>query len=431
LDIETHSLSDPPCSIVTIRMRALHAADIHLDSPLRGLSLYEDAPVDELRSATRRAFDNLVDAAIDEDVDLLLLAGDVFDGDWLHYSSGAHFVRQMLRLRDAEVRVVSVAGNHDAASRITKSLRLPDNVTVLSARKPETWRDDDLGVAVHGQSYAEPAVTVDLCIGYPAPIAGLTNIGLLHTSADGRPGHERYAPCTVESLVNRGFDYFALGHVHAREVLSADPPVVFCGSLQGRGLRETGPKGATLIEFDDGRVDHEHRVLDVVRWEVVEVDAAGCADRDEVCGRVATAIRDAAGAADGRLLAARVAIVGVTDAHGQLLGDSERLQHEVALAAAEGAGSQVWVQGTVVRTRSPRARIAAGDDAVGELVRELEDIMSSEASIGEVGKVLQSLAGVLPVAVLSEFNPADPDVLRSLMEDVCESLPLALTEAMS
>ena len=125
-----------------IRMRAFHAADIHLDSPLRGLALYEDAPVDELRSATRRAFDNLIEAAIDEEVDLLLLAGDVFDGDWLHYSSGAHFARQMLRLRDAEIRVVSVAGNHDAASKITKSLRLPDNVTVLSARRPGTWRDD-------------------------------------------------------------------------------------------------------------------------------------------------------------------------------------------------------------------------------------------------------------------------------------------------
>jgi UDP-2,3-diacylglucosamine pyrophosphatase LpxH len=412
-----------------IRMRAFHAADIHLDSPLRGLSLYEDAPVDELRSATRRAFDNLIEAAIDEEVDLLLLAGDVFDGDWLHYSSGAHFARQMLRLREAGIRVVSVAGNHDAASKITKSLRLPDNVTVLSARRPDTWRDDALGVAVHGQSYAEPAVTVNLCVGYPAPIAGLINIGLLHTSADGRPGHERYAPCTIDSLVNRGFDYFALGHVHEREVLSADPPVVFCGSIQGRGLHEAGPKGATLIEFDDGRITHEHRVLDVVRWAVVEVDAAGCSDRDEVCGRVATAIRTAASNAHGRLLAAQVAIVGATDAHGQLLGDSERLSHEVALAAAEGAGAQVWVQGTVVRTSSPRPRIAAGDDAVGELVAELEEILADEASLADVGKVLESLAGALPVAVLGEFNPMDPDVLRSLMEGVCESLPLALTEA--
>lgn len=410
-------------------MKVFHAADIHLDSPLRGLSLYEDAPIADLRSATRRAFDNLIDATIDEGVDLLVLAGDVFDGDWLHYSSGAHFVRQLLRLRDAGVRVVSVAGNHDAASRITKSLRLPDNVKVLGTGEPETWRDEDLGVAVHGQSYAEPAVTVDLCAGYPAPVAGLVNIGVLHTSADGRPGHERYAPCTIESLVNRGYDYFALGHVHAREVLSLDPPVVFSGVLQGRGLRETGPNGATLIEFGDGHVVHEHRVLDVVRWEVVEVNAAGCADRDEVCGRVASAIRDAADAAGGRLLAAQVAIIGATDAHGQLLVDRERLHHEVALAAAQGAGAQVWVQGTVVQTSSPHPRVAAGDDAVGELIAELEEIMGSRESIAEVGKVLGSLAGALPVAVLNEFNPADPEVLRSLMAEVRESLPLALTEA--
>jgi len=123
-----------------------------------------------------------------------------------------------------------------------------------------------------------------------------------------------------------------------------------------------------------------------------------------------------------------VVIVGATDAHGQLLSDSERFHHEVVLAASEGAGSQVWVQGTVVQTISPRSRISAGDDAVGELVAELEEIMASEGLIAEVGKVLESLAGALPVAVLGEFNPGDPDVLRSLMEDVRESLPLALTD---
>jgi DNA repair protein SbcD/Mre11 len=176
-------------------MKALHAADIHLDSPLRGLSMYEDAPTAELRSATRRAFDGLVDLAIEDEVGLVLLAGDVFDGDWPHYATGAHFVRQMLRLQEAGIAVVAIAGNHDAESKLTKSLRLPGNVTMLSTRRPQTWTNEELGVAVHGQGYATPAVLEDLCRAYPAPVPGLINIGLLHTSADGRPGHERYAPC--------------------------------------------------------------------------------------------------------------------------------------------------------------------------------------------------------------------------------------------
>jgi exonuclease SbcD len=409
-------------------MKALHAADIHLDSPLRGLAIYEDAPVDELRSATRRALGNLVDAAIEEKVALLLLAGDVFDGDWHNYSTGAHFAKEMIRLRDAGIEVVSITGNHDAASRITKGLRLPENVHVLGSRKPETWTSESLGVAVHGQGYADQATSTDISLGYPTPMSGLFNIGLLHTSANGRPGHERYAPCTVEGLINRGYGYFALGHVHSREVLSLDPPVVFSGTLQGRGIRETGPKGATLIEFDDDGVVHEHMVLDCVRWEIVDVGAADCADRDEVCGRVVAALRDAAAEAGDRLLAARVIITGTTNAHGQLLSDPERLHQEVLVAAAEAGGSQVWVEATKVQTEPLSPRIAAGDDAVGELINELDDIVSDDAALIEIGKTLDGLAGALPVGVLSGFNPSDPDELRALMHEVRESLPIALTE---
>jgi DNA repair protein SbcD/Mre11 len=424
-------MSESTVSIVAIHMKSLHAADIHLDSPLRGLARYDDAPVDELRSATRRSLGNLVDAAIEENVDLLLLAGDVFDGDWHNYSTGAHFSKEMIRLRDAGIEVVTVTGNHDAASRITKGLRLPENVHVLSNRKPETWTSETLGVAVHGQGYTDQATTTDISLDYPPPVSSLLNIGLLHTSANGRPGHERYAPCTVEGLINRGYDYFALGHVHAREVLSSDPPIVFSGALQGRGMSETGPKGATLIEFADTGVAHQHVVLDSVRWEIVHVDAAGCSDRDEVCARVVTALRAAAVEAGGRLLAARVTIVGTTDAHGRLLSNHERLHQEVLLAAAEVGGSQIWVEATKVQTEPLTPRIAAGDDAVGELINELDDILASDAALAEVGMTLDGLAGVLPVGVLAEFNPSDPEELRALMHEVRESLPVALTEGIS
>lgn len=389
--------------------------------------VYEDAPVDELRSATRRAMGNLVDAAIEEKVDLLLLAGDVFDGDWHSYSSGSHFIKEMMRLRDAGIEVVSITGNHDATSRITKALRLPENVHVLSDRKPDSWISEKLGVAVHGQGYSEQALTTDISLGYPAPVSGLLNIGLLHTSADGRSDHDRYAPCTVEGLVNRGYDYFGLGHVHARQVLNHDPPVVFSGVLQGRGMRETGAKGATLIEFDDFGVAHEHMILDVVRYEIVDVSAAGCADRDEVCARVVTALRTAVDDAGDRLLVARVVITGTTDAHGQLLSDRERLNQEVLLAAAE-AGGQIWIEATKVDTEPSSPRLVAGDDAVGEIINELNDIFASDAALAEIGKTLDGLASVLPVGVLDEFNPTEPEELRALMQEVRQTLPVALIE---
>src|SRR3712207_2828658 len=163
-------------------MRLLHAADLHLDSPMTGLAAYDGAPVDDLRGATRRALGNLVDLAIEEAVDVVLLAGDLFDGDWPHYGTGVHAVREMARLREAGIPVVTIAGNHDAESRITRTLRWPDNVHVLGTRRPQTRQFDDLGLAVHGQGYPTPAVLEDLSAGYPAPLPGVRNVGLLHTS---------------------------------------------------------------------------------------------------------------------------------------------------------------------------------------------------------------------------------------------------------
>jgi len=178
-------------------VRFIHAADIHLDSPLLGLERYEGAPVDAIRGATRQSLQNLVNLACDEQVDLALIAGDLYDGDWKDYNTGLAFSSQMAKLREAGVRVFIVAGNHDAANQMTRRLRLPENVKMLSSREPETVVLDDLGVAIHGQGFDKQAVTDDLSIRYPDAVRGMVNIGLLHTCAEGREGHGRYAPCSL------------------------------------------------------------------------------------------------------------------------------------------------------------------------------------------------------------------------------------------
>ena len=215
------------------QVKFIHAADIHLDSALHGLERYEGAPVDEIRSATRRAFDNLVDLAIDEEVQFVLLVGDLYDGDWKDYNTGLYFVDRMHRLREAGIRVFVVAGNHDAASQITKHLRLPENVTLFSTKHPEQAVLDDLDVAIYGQGFATRAVTDDISQAYPQGDPQLFNIGLLHTCLDGKPGHEPYAPCTIDGLRSKGYQYWALGHVHKREVISEEPWIVFPGNIQG------------------------------------------------------------------------------------------------------------------------------------------------------------------------------------------------------
>ncbi|HEU4976875.1 MAG TPA: DNA repair exonuclease [Baekduia sp.] len=408
-------------------MKLVHAADIHLDSPMHGLSAYDTAPVAELRLATREALRNLVDLVLDERAEVLLIAGDLYDGDWEDYATGAFFVRQAQRLAEAGVRVAMLAGNHDARSRITRGLRLPDNVHVLPVDAPGTIVFDDMGLAVHGQGYATQAVVDDLSLAYPRPLPGLVNVGLLHTSADGRPGHERYAPCRVDRLAAHGYDYWALGHVHQRELLHADPPILFPGCLQGRHVREAGPKGATVVELDGGAppVLTEH-VLDHVRWAVCEVDASSHAGVDEVLATVEAELRGAVEAADGRLLAVRVELRGASPAHAALVRAGDELRWEVRSRAADVGGDGVWVEQVKLRTAPERSVSADGDDVFAELVRALHVTAADDAAIAALGGELEPLVGKLPAALRAEWDPSSPDVVRELVGELADLLPARL-----
>jgi DNA repair protein SbcD/Mre11 len=381
-------------------MKFIHAADIHLDSPLRGLERYEGAPVEAVRSATRDALVNLVQTAIDESVDLVLIAGDLYDGDWKDYNTGLFLVAQLRRLHEAGIRVLLISGNHDAASRITKALRWPESVTVFSTSRPETVLFDDLEVAVHGQGYASQAVTCDLSVDYPEPVPGCFNIGLLHTSADGREGHEPYAPCTVPSLVARGYDYWALGHVHQREVLHLDPWIVFPGNLQGRHVREAGAKGATLVTVEDRRVvSVDHVELDVLRWAVCEVDVSAAESPLDVIDLVVARLAELERESGDRVLAARVRIVGRTPAHEALARDPEHWVNELRAAALGLAGS-VWLEKVVLATGRPVGAGGDGGDGGGgpldDLLRSLRRLVDDPASLDDLVGEFADLRGKLP-----------------------------------
>ena len=168
-------------------MRFIHCADIHLDSPLRGLERYEGAPVEEVRGATRRAFENMVQCALREKVDFVVIAGDLYDGDWPDFNTGLFFAKAMAELGESGIAVYVIRGNHDAASKLTRSLPLPKNVHLFPDKAPGTQTDDNLGLAVHGQSFATAAVLDDLAVNYPQALPGYFNLGVLHTSLTGRP----------------------------------------------------------------------------------------------------------------------------------------------------------------------------------------------------------------------------------------------------
>lgn len=402
--------------------RFLHAADIHLDSPLRGLERFEDAPGDEIRGATRRALAALVDLAIAEGVAFVLIAGDLYDGDWKCYNTGIFFVQQMLRLREAGIDVVLIQGNHDAESKMTRALSLPDNVTVLTSDRPQTFRLDRWETAIHGQGFATQKVTQDLSLGYPPRVPGWFNIGLLHTCAEGREGHERYAPCSIEGLRSKGYDYWALGHIHRREVLAtADPWIVFPGNIQGRHIRESGPKGCTLIEVSDRRevLGLDARELGVVRWEWCRVDAVGSPDGEDLLGRFADRLDDLIIDSPDRLMAIRVQVSGSCPAHAAIAAQPERWSHEFRRVARERGDGRLWVEAVKLATRSTEEldAVFAPDGPLGELSALVESVRSDEQRLlGLASELAELRKRLLPHDLGTELG--SPAQLREILETV-------------
>lgn len=408
-------------------MRFLHCADIHLDSPLRGLERYEGAPVDEVRGATRRAFENLIQCALRERVDFVVIAGDLYDGDWPDFNTGLFFAKGMAQLGDAGIAVYLLRGNHDAASKLTRSLPLPGNVRLFSDRAPATFVDDALGLAIHGQSFATAAVADDLAAGYPTAIRGHVNVGVAHTSLTGRPGHDPYAPTTDEVLRSKGYDYWALGHVHAREIVARDPWIVFPGNVQGRHIREQGIKGCELVTIADGHITTEPVALDVLRWRELRVDATGMPDLDALFDALATAVRSAVAQADGRIVALRVGIGGAGALHHALAARSDAIVQQLRAVALDASAGSGWVEKVDLRVRPPLDvdRLVAGDDPVGLLVRELQALRNDGDQLAAfAGDVLRDVRHKLPAELggAAGLRLDAPEVLDELLREAQDEL---------
>ena len=390
-------------------MKFLHAADLHLDSPMEGLERYEGAPVDLIRGATRRALENLVELALREQVDFVLIAGDLYDGDWRDFNTGMFFIRQMNRLHDAGIPFYVIAGNHDAASNMTRKLRLPlnpDGLSVmLSSEFAETRRIDELGVAVHGRSFAVPAETKNLVPDYPIAVGQWFNIGLLHTSLNGSEDHDAYAPCTTADLRSKGYDYWALGHIHKRSLLPAEgvpfglPVALYSGNIQGRHLRETGPRGCFLVSVDSHhRVAVEFRPLDVFRWELCVVSCAGLLSADEILQRTREELHTILASRDGRTMGIRVILEGATEGHQELVSHRTRIVAEIRSIATIESDGMAWIEQVKILTSTLRKAevFSAAEGPLGELERYLNQIADQPEMAEVFLNELKELARKLP-----------------------------------
>jgi DNA repair exonuclease SbcCD nuclease subunit len=279
----------------------------------------------------------------------------------------------MSRLHQANIRVFAIAGNHDAANKMTKTLRMQAGV-MLKTDEPETCYLKDLDVAIHGQGFATEAITNDLSACYPIAKSGCFNIGLLHTSATGRDGHERYAPCTIDGLLSKQYDYWALGHIHKREILHEEPYIVFPGNVQGRKVGESGPKGCMLVTVQDNRsVEVDFRCLDVLRWERCKVEVSG-----------------------------------LCHAHERLQANPQKWTNEIRSLAAEACADEIWIEKVKFGTDPPGTHASPpADGPFGELLGVIEELCTDPKQVQRLHEEFAELCRKLP-----EELTAGPDPLR-------------------
>lgn len=270
--------------------------------------------------------------------------------------------------------------------------------------------------------------------GYPVAEKGCFNIGLLHTCADGREGHEPYAPCSLPGLLAKDYQYWALGHIHRREILSEKPYILFPGNTQGRHIREIGPKGCTMVTVESGDVTSlEHRDLDVLRWAALSIDASDAKDGDDIVELVRPAIRREMQTCDGRLLAARLKVVGSCKAHEELSADPAKWINELRAMATDEGGGDVWLEKVQLNTGAQidLEEAQKRQDPVGDLLRFVQEL-GNEDGLGSLTAELEELREKLPVELRQgamSLNLDKPETLREVLEDVHQLLvPLLLSK---
>ncbi len=390
-------------------MKFLHVADLHLDSPLKTQAARDSAMGESLRAASRQVLARLVDTAVAEGVEAVLFAGDTFDSDVADVASRAALATELSRLARAGIPAVLIQGNHDALLDLDRYGPVSDALTVLTADAP-TFRIGE--ASIHGLGFTATHMAESLLPRYPRPEPGRWNIGLMHTSLDGAPGHDPYAPSALADLVGHGYEYWALGHIHKRAVYKAERAlVVMPGIPQGRSIRETEGGSVTLVEIDLQGVRARHVPLELLRFARVQVDFSGVADQAGRDARLRAALEAVAGGEV--MIAARLEAAGSPAE----LGDPLMLEAQAREAAEAVAG--VFVDRVRLR---PVAR-ALDAEAAGDLATLMRTDAATPGFRDEVQAQLEELRGALPAEIRDVLGD---DRLDELIEAGVEKMALRL-----
>ena len=413
------------------RLRFVHAADLHLDSPFRGIRIEApDHVAQTLSSATFDAYQNIINLCVQEQVDALLVAGDIYDGADRSLRAQLRFVDGLAQLDRADIRSFICHGNHDPLDGWEARLDLPAGCIRFG---PEVegfpvFPEEPERATVYGVSYPTREVRENLTPHFDGTGSGQGFIiGLLHANVGGNQDHDSYAPCTVSDLANTGVDYWALGHVHTRQTLrETRPTIVYPGNPQGRHPNEPGARGVYLVEVDDhGVAQLDFRPMDVVRWETLSLDIGHLETEQDLIHAVNDLAEDALAEAQGRSVVARLEFAGRGVLHRWLRseGTARDLREQLNDHYA-GRGTWFWCEGIRQNTGSQvdRELVALQEDFVGDLARMAGELRDSGDAVTELRSLLQPLYSHARFGeFLRDSLPSDDEIrgLLAAAEDEC------------
>lgn len=307
------------------KIRFIHGADLHLDSPFQGLKDLPEQLFQKVRESTFGALQTIINQAISHSVDFVILAGDLFDGENRSLKAQSRLKKAMEQLNRHGISCYIIHGNHDHLKGNWVSLSWPSNVFFFKAEVDYyEFTKNKVSVNIYGYSYPEKSVSENISIQYIKTGSADFHIGILHGTAEGQEGHDQYAPFSVKELIEKDFDYWALGHIHKRQILHSHPPIIYSGNTQGRHKKELAEKGVFLVEIDEAK-SSELTFLPTaeILWEELEISIEGIDEIDELKSCCEAILEKAKKAEHGLFVVLR--FIGVGPLHNYLLEQADEL----------------------------------------------------------------------------------------------------------
>ena len=383
-------------------VRFVHAADLHLDAPFKGVDADDPRVRQALVAATLGALDVVVETCIARDADFLVLAGDVYDSAEKPLRTEFAFRDACVRLHEVGIRVFIARGNHDPASGRSAGLEMPPNVHVFASDAVERVileREGTPACALYGRSFRTSAERENLAAGFSRQLEDELAIGVLHANVGDREGHGPYAPCSLEDLRAARMDYWALGHIHKPEVLSSDPPIVYSGCTQGLHPGETGERGITIVTLDERGATLERVATARVAWATASVATDELTDIDAVRLALEREMKRALQAAGGIPVVLRLVLTGRSEVHAELTR-AKALDDLLSDARGSGLARDPWVWVDRLRDRTRPALdldvVRGGSDFAADLVALTDSLLADAGSLEDyVAGVARPILGAL------------------------------------